>query len=405
MVADTLMANEKELADEQDIKRGGVTDGGAIGDDDEPKSLREQITSAVEESRDEEDIGRGDDEPKGKVQGDKDEPKGKKPILAKEDKPVDTKRAKGKLSEDTKEDKPVTPKEPVEKTAPPPGWGKEGKTVWDSLPADAQKSVLKREKEFSDGIAKYAQKARAYDEFDAVIGPRREAIQRFGVSPAQTVDRLFQWMEAISHPNKQYQQNAFKALAQSFGVDLAQPTQSESFDPVTPTVDPNTPPQWFQQFAGAVQNKFQGIEQQTANQRQAAADNILANWAKDKPHFEQVRGHMGQLITSGIVPLKETGEVDLDSAYERAIRLNDNVSAQIKQEAEAKAKQEAEEKARSSAAAAADRVARSRRAGAGLKPAAPSINPAQARRLNGTGDNKESARESIMRSLSEISDR
>lgn len=401
-VVDTTMAKETELADEQ-IEKGSVNDSGAsIGDvGDEPKSLRGQIEDAIKDTQKDDEEPRQPKEPKDKVERVKEAFKGKKEAVDK----TEPKQPREPLAKDIKKDstQPVV-KDEVKKTAPPPGWEKEGKAVWDSLSPDVQKSVLKREKEFSDGIAKYAQKARGYDEYDAVIAPYRQEIQNFGVTPAQTVERLLQWMKAINHPDKTYKLQAFKALAQSFGVDLAQPVQTESAEP--PVADPNQPPQWFQQYAGAVNNKLMTIEQQNEARQRASADNALAHWAKDKPYFNQVKGKMAGLIRSGIVPLLEDGTLDLDGAYEKALKLDDDVATQMQQESEAKAAAEAEEKAREAAAATAKRVANARRAGAGLKPAAPSYTPVQAKKLNGQGQGSrtETARESIMRSLSQISD-
>jgi hypothetical protein len=75
------------------------------------------------------------------------------------------------------------------------------------------------------------------------------------------------------------------------------------------------------QQLGAVQTTFQRESEEKTN-------NILMNWAKDKPHFEAVRGMMAQFIQSGAVPLKE-GQVDLDRAYDMAVFANPEVRTKL----------------------------------------------------------------------------
>ena len=81
------------------------------------------------------------------------------------------------------------------------------------------------------------------------------------------------------------------------------------------------------------------------------------------------------LIQSGAVPLKQDGTLDLDTAYTRAIRANDEVYELYKEEEAEKAQQQAlkEQKAKQ------DKLNKSRAAGVSLKSAAPtgSLNGAQ----------------------------
>lgn len=290
------------------------------------------------------------------------------------------------------------------KLAPPPGWTKEGKALWEKLPPDAQTSVLKREKEFSDGITQYAQKARAYDEFDRVIAPYRQQIDQFGVSPAQTVDRLFQWMAALSNQDAGYKLNAFKALAANFGVNVAQlvPQQLDGNQPNEQ--DLNNPPQWFQQHAAQTQQQIQSLTESNQRQKEEAAQRVIGNWASDKPHYQKVRNVMHGLLATGIVPLKN-GEVDLDEAYKQAVKLDPEISAQVEQEAIQKAAADKAEKAKQEAQLAAARAAKAKQAGSSLKPSAPGLNASSIKgKPNGTGKKSTSVRDSLIQSIGEVRD-
>jgi len=79
-------------------------------------------------------------------------------------------------------------------------------------------------------------------------------------------------------------------------------------------------------------------QQQIEKQKQA--QDYLSTWASDKPHFEKVRPVMFGLLQSGVIPLKN-GQLDLDSAYQRAIYADPEVREAIQAEEKEKADQKA----------------------------------------------------------------
>lgn len=323
-------------------------------------------------------------------------------------------KAKSDTEDKNKEDKGDDDKEikaeedkTAEKLKPPPGWTKEGKATWDKLPPDAQKSVIKREEEVSRGIAQYAQKAKAFDEFAEVIQPYQQTIQRFGVTPAQTVQRLFQWMESLAHPDANQRLNSFKELGRSFGIDvtqLAKSSRQTDDSEADDVVDPNQPPPWFQQYAQSIEQRVNSVAEQTAYQQQNAASAYMSSWAADKPHYEAVQQTMYKLLKSETIPIKN-GQLDLDGAYDAAIKLHPEISAQIQQEAIEKAQAEAAEKAKKDATEKADKLAKARKAGSSIKPGAPALNATKfipTGKPNGTGNrNQTSVRDSLRAALQE----
>lgn len=370
-----------------------------------PKDIRGAIRHAVEQHTDDD---KSDEPDLAKDKGNKKSAKSSDNTELDGD--VDPKDDKSKVSKKDTKDKSeqVSSSESKEekKLAPPPGWTKEGKAIWEKLPPEAQTSVLKREKEFSDGVAGYAQKARAYDELDQVIAPRRQQITQFGVTPAQTIDRLFQWMEALSNPNAGVKSNAFKALASSFGVDVAQlisnAENSQTTDDAGRPLNQSHPQ--IDQLSQYVSAEIGTLKQQLATQREETAGKVITNWASDKTHFPQVRDIMHHLLATGIVPLKN-GEVDLDTAYAQAIKLHPEVSAEIEREASEKAAKDAAEKSKKEAQLSAARAAKAKQAGSGLKPAAPSLTTSKpGGKPNGIGTKKPSVRDSLMMSISEARD-
>lgn len=296
------------------------------------------------------------------------------------------------------EDKAPVERKPVEKAGeldtgkpevrtpavkPPPGWLKEAKVEWTTLPPDVQKSVLKREEEFSAGIKQYADKARGYDEYDQAIAPYKQQISSFGVTPAQTIGKLFEWMNALGNPSQDYKVAAFKSLAQSFGLDVKGFFESQKLTAdelenqyYAPQVDQETINQAVQQHIAPLQQKFAQQQEFIDQQERMRAEQYFTNWAKDKPYFQQVRTSMYNLIATGEVAPLEDGNPDFDAAYKKAVRLNEDVWTQMQDDAQAQEAAEAQEKARKDAADKAARLQKAQRVGVGIRPTAPSMNVA-----------------------------
>jgi hypothetical protein len=234
-----------------------------------------------------------------------------------------------------------------------------------------------------------------------------EAIRRHGRSPGEAVAHLFAWFAALSvNP-----QQAFPALAQSFGYDLrnfvegaAAPEGQQQAQPeaAAPKVPKEAQPyvdglnrqieslkNELNQKLGQLENTFQQSSVQKAKE-------TLAVWSKDKPYFEQVKNLMAELIGRGMVPVKEDGNVDLDAAYDRAMYFDPSTrqlveaEKQQKADAERKRKDDAERKAQQ------ERTEKARRAAISLGPSAPGAQPG-----TGKGGKGKSVRESLQEALAE----
>lgn len=236
---------------------------------------------------------------------------------------------------------------PVETVAPvatipaPESLPKEAKAEWDKAPEAVKAAFVKREQDMAAGVAQLQQR---YSLIDQAIEPHTDALRKMNATPAEAVNRMFLWFGALAgSPDK-----AFPALAQSMGLDWGKITGGQT--PAAP-VDPNQPAptgaapeipepvkQYIGKMEGAIQqltdqlNQLGGqiapIQQNIDVQNKARTQENLTLWSKDKPHFEDVRVDMANFLQSGIIPLKD-GQVDLDTAYERAIHFNPEVRAKV----------------------------------------------------------------------------
>jgi len=390
--------------DDDAVEQAEIPDKSEGGGDAPKESLRDSIRSAIKEHSDE------DSSKDAKEPSEERVPKQRAPRQAKKDegdadsdsnKEVQESADRGDRLSRRKEAKAESEdkggdKEQTPAIEPPPFFKNKGKATWDKLSPEDKKTILAREEEVSNGFKQFSQRIKGVEDLERAIAPRLPAIQQYGASPGVVVDRLFQWMEGLNDPTRRY--NTFKQLAASFGVDVNQLASGTPEKEVEP--DPNAPPAWFNEFTGTVEKKVQTLEQQLTAQREAQTESYLLQWAKDKPHYAEVAQLMGQLMQSGAVPaVNADGAVNLDGAYEAAIKLNPQVAALIQQEKDQKTAEEATQKALQEAKEKADRLAKARKAGTGLKPAAPSF-PMP---LNGKGQKEDtSIRGSIRKAIEDL---
>ena len=223
----------------------------------------------------------------------------------------------------TETPKPETnaPPEGSKPVGPPSGWSKEAKAIWDQLPQAVRDDAVRRETEVAKGFDEYRTKTAQLSEISQVLEPLKSVLQQNGIqSDAQAVRRLVEWEGALRNPQSRMQ--AFQTLARQYGVDLSTlvpsspsglPSAAQEIpDPVRPVLD---------QFG----NQLNSVEARLQSWEQSQVAEKLSSFAKDKPHFEAVRSTMGQLMQAGIVPAG-----DLDSAYQKAIAIHPEISAQIR---------------------------------------------------------------------------
>lgn len=290
---------------------------------------------------------------------------------------------------------------------PPEAFSKEAKAEWAKTPPNVQAAVIKREQDVAKGVEQLKQ---SYAPIENAIRPHLARLQQVGKTPAEAIERLFAWMGALETAPAQ----AFPALAQSFGIDIrafgAQPQQQagqqqqqEQTRPEFEGLPQQTQQyikgleQYISQFQNSTTGEVASLKQELQRQVMAKTTDNLMLWAKDKPHFEEVRTMMAHLLHSGQVPPLPGNQADLDKAYDMALYALPEVRQKVladqaaKADAERKAKQDAEKKAQQEQAEKARRTASSVNGGA---PGAP-----------GEGKQKpkgKSVRESLMSTIEDL---
>ena len=189
------------------------------------------------------------------------------------------------------------------------------------------------------GVQPLLSKAQYADQMQQAIEPYMNNIRGLGIEAPQAVKALMEADNVLRHGSPQQKQQYFAQLAQQYGINMGE-TQFQPTDPNFFAIQNE-----LAQVRGEVLNWKQ--QQETA-QNQALLSEINQFQAKAE-YFEEARPTMIQLLNSGVAQ-------DLDDAYQKAIRLDNDLFTkhqQASQGAADQAKRDASNKAAKAARAAA----------------------------------------------------
>lgn len=210
--------------------------------------------------------------------------------------------------------------------ARPTTWKKEYLPLWDkldkgeALSVDEARSLLQynvqRENEFKKGVSVYKSEAENAKHLTEAIAPFMPELQAHGIHPAAWINNLGRAHYILAKGTQDQKQQMFQKLAQDYGIDL---NSSYSGENTTQYQDPQT--QALQQQLQYLQQQVQQVgswKQEQENQVLQSEIQRFSSDADKHPHFEAVREQMAQLLERGLAN-------DLESAYAKAVRLNDEI--------------------------------------------------------------------------------
>lgn len=253
----------------------------------------------------------------------------------------------------------------------PISWPSEMKAKFASLPpefADVQKFVAERDKQAHDAISRAGQQIKAFEPIGQVLGRFAETFKRNNLHPAEGIARLLTVEENLQKDAAA----TVKQIAEAYGVDLhalvgQAPPASEEQPPAGDIRAHPVVQQLEAQLREAKEEIGRVTQYLTAqhNHQATGARNALARQisdfaeAKDErgnllhPHLDRVSGYMAALMHSN-------PEMDLETAYNRAVRVDDDLYKEMRAEEaraeEAKRQADARKKAEEARRAAAVNV-------------------------------------------------
>ena len=208
----------------------------------------------------------------------------------------------------------------------PTTWKKEYLPIWDKLTKGeqltkeegiklAEYTGFQRETEFKRGVSTYKAEADRAKELENAIAPFQAEFQQQGISPAAWINNLGRAHMILSKAPYDQKVQLFHRLAQDYGIQLNQDGNT------VPQVDAYT--QQLMNQLNQVNQEVSTIKGRFQQEEQARLSNEIERVRSDVekfPHFDVVREEMAQLLELGKAQ-------DLETAYKKAVRMNDDVWA------------------------------------------------------------------------------
>jgi len=222
-------------------------------------------------------------------------------------------------------DKDEAQEEEAKPISRPSTWKKEYVQIWDKMEAGEQISkedfakfaeyANQRESEYKKGVSTYkaeADRARGYEE---AIAPFIPELQAQNISPAAWINNLGRAHMVLTKAPYEQKVQMFQRLAQDYGIQLngegVAPIQQDAY-----TQQLMNQLNQVNQEVSSIKSRFQ----QEENQRLTNEIERVRSDAEKFPHFDVVREEMAQLLELGKAQ-------DLETAYKKAVRMNDDVWA------------------------------------------------------------------------------
>ena len=232
--------------------------------------------------------------------------------------------------------------EPVWKR-PPASWRKEFHEAWQTVDPRIQEYAWQREEQMRAGLEPFAAKAQYADQMQRAMQPYMQTIQGLGIQPHQAVEALMKADYTLRNSSQTDRLAYFSQLAQQYGVNLGQIGELPQQLPIDPTVYA------LQNELNAVRGEVLGWKQQQEEAQNSALLGEINKFSQKAEHFEEARPTMIQLLQGGVA-------TDLQDAYEKAVRLDPNLSDAVNQgrqaEVDAQRRSAANKAAKSARAAA-----------------------------------------------------
>jgi hypothetical protein len=221
---------------------------------------------------------------------------------------------------------------------PPASWKKDYHDVWLKADPKMREYAYQREEQMRRGVEPLLSKAQFADAMNQALEPYLQTIQGLGLKPEQAVAALAQadYTLRTAPPEQRYQY--LINLASQYGISL-NPGQQQA----APSVDPLV---WqLQNELNNVRGEVMGWKQQQEMAQNQQLLTEINDFADKAEYFEDARPTMIQLLQSGVA---ET----LEDAYDKAIRLDEDLFDKVQSARQAEiAQRQAVEKNRAAKAA------------------------------------------------------
>ena len=222
------------------------------------------------------------------------------------------------------------PEHPFPVDKPPQSWRSPARAKWDKVDPEIQQEVMKRERETTRVLGEAAQARHLANQFNQTVQPYQARINSLGVTPVAAVGELLKADYILSTAPKAQRAQAMAKLINDYGVDIVELDNALAgkapADPVDDRVERLLAQRLapLQQFLTAQQQREQEQERNSMGQITQTVETMAVD--PKYPHFEDVRQDMADVID---LAAKRGLYLSLEQAYNRAVAMNPEVSAQV----------------------------------------------------------------------------
>lgn len=201
----------------------------------------------------------------------------------------------------------------VQRPEPPKSWKAEQRAVWDKLDVDTAKYLHQREEEQARGFEEYRA---VRDPIFKEVEPYIAEIRQGGGSPEAITRDLFYTFKLLRSGDEGTRLQTLVNVAHSVGIPLGQWLQHSQA--ITPQAQQYLDPQVMAANQRARNAELQANQIQTQQQAEqdAAARAQVDSFKQTHPHVDELAPEMQRLLQAGLA-------TDLESAYSKALRLNE----------------------------------------------------------------------------------
>lgn len=263
---------------------------------------------------------------------------------------------------------PEAPKPGVPPVKAPQSWTHAEREVWANVPPEAQRAILRREREADHALKGAAQHRQIAERFNEVVSPYLGMIQAEGGDPFTATASVLQTAAALRTAPPLHKAHLIASLVHQFAIPidaldaaLAGQAPTPGAQGQTQPIDPDA------LLRQAEERVMQRLQQQGTTVRQSKAQQELQAFVDSgKAEFiddPKVRSFMSALLgTAG----QQQVALSLEDAYNQAVRMHPELSQVLKQ-------RESAQQATATAATAAAATQRAKAAAASVRttPASP----------------------------------
>ena len=237
-------------------------------------------------------------------------------------------------------DKPVARKGKKEETTPasttpdvkaPESWKPQARDAWTNVPTEAKQEILRREKEIVHTLQQTAGARKLANDFVNTVSPFEMMVRAEGSDPLTATRELFGQAAILRIGTPAQKAQLVANVVKRFGIPIDM-LDSALVNEAIPDEESKISQIIQAQLAPVRQfmSTIDGVREQRAQQVDSSIDNEIETFANDKANefFTDVKDDMADIMEMGA---KRGQSITLKQAYDRAIKLNDNIQKVISQ--------------------------------------------------------------------------